>query len=529
MWLSWVRVLHTVDHRLRLSRSLLRAIENWGGNEAPETSNFVKGLPMSPPIQPEGEQADDTAKVMPQNICQNRGHLLSGEKTPLEKSVDSLGVSTVNEKEDVKDPQQNGVGTTSQPTEVKTSRQTVIPLPRQETTIEAQREERAMVLKLAKTLVEDFGRLPPAEEEWEDLRERGNNEGVTTVDHVERHYSTASATALPRETSSTKIANVTAEELNLEMGQNDACVEERIGTVAQEGGRLSCNSCREEIEKNADDSSDGDVDPIRKAEALKTEGSDAFGRGNFDAAQRAYSNALSTLDAAGFPAHFLNGTSSRIEGRSPSEANKLRGVLHRNRAAAMLRLFDRAMVSASTDSYETTTTNPNVGPSEACSVSEGPAANIDRCSISQNHSRLSIGSGGFPGHTSPSSIYAADADSEQRAIALLDQCEEDCLKAIEVNATDKKALFRLAKCREIRKRCRRGGMAAASSGSDTEQERRYFVLYLPPNLLPKVMHNNTSVFSSRCSRFSLYNRGIKMWLGELVLVLLLVESDETMM
>lgn len=480
MWLSWVRVLHTVDRRLRLSRSLLRAIEKWGGDEAPQT---VKGLPMSPPIQPEGEHANENGKDIPQNDCQNRGHLLSGNKTSLAKSVDSLTVSVVTEEGDVKDPQRNVVGATNQPIGVKTSGRTVIPWPRQETTIEAQREERAMVLKLAKTLVEDFGRLPPAKEEWEDLRERGKSEGITNGDHVERHNSTASATALPREISSTKNANLPVEELNSETGQSDACVEERSETVAKGREGLSCHGCYEKKE-NADDGRDGDVDPIRKAEALKTEGNDAFGRGDFEAAHRAYSNALGTLDAAGFPAPFLNSTSSSIEGGSPSEANELRGVLHRNRAAAMLRLFDRAMASASADSNETTTTNPNVDPSETCSVSEGSAVNIDGCSSSpQNRSRLSTrrgtASGGFPGHTSPSSTHTADADGEQRAIALLDQCEEDCLRAIEVNATDKKALFRLAKCQEIRKRCRRGGMAAACNGSDTVQERRYFVLRLP--------------------------------------------------
>lgn len=501
MWLSWVRALHTVDRRLRLSRSLLRAIENWGGDEAPRTSDLVKGLPtLLPPIQPGGEHANENTRNMPQNDCQNRGHLISGKKTPLanDKNVNSFGVSVVAEKEDVKNPQQNAVATTSHPTGVKTSGRMVIPWPQQETTIEAQREEHAMVLKLAKTLVEDFGRLPPAEEEWEDLRERGNSEGVTNCDHEEGNYSTAStpasATALLRETSGTKNANSTAEELDLEMGRNDTCLEERSETVAQGRESLSSNACPAE-KKKADDGSDAGVDaaqfpdPIRKAEALKAEGNDAFGRGNFEAAQRAYTNALSTLDAAEFPVPLLpslNNTSSRIEGRSPSEANKLRGVLHRNRAAVSLRLFYRATVSNSADSNKT------------CSVSEGPAANVDGCSSSpQNRSCLSTGreeaSDGFPGQSSSSSTNTENADVEQRAIALLDQCEEDCLRAIEVNATDKKALFRLAKCREIRRRCRRGGMATASSGSDTEQERRYYVL-LFPYLRPKVMLQFSRLF-----------------------------------
>ncbi|CAN0481854.1 unnamed protein product, partial [Ectocarpus sp. 8 AP-2014] len=41
MWLSWVRALHTVDGTLRLSRPLLRAIEEWAGKGGEREGNIA--------------------------------------------------------------------------------------------------------------------------------------------------------------------------------------------------------------------------------------------------------------------------------------------------------------------------------------------------------------------------------------------------------------------------------------------------------------------------------------------------------
>ena len=68
-----------------------------------------------------------------------------------------------------------------------------------------------------------------------------------------------------------------------------------------------------------------------------------------------------------------------------------------------------------------------------------------------------------------------EEEEEEKALVLLGQCERDCLSAIEIDAVDKKAHFRLARCREMRRRCRREGLAAAlGEEKDVEQERRYF-------------------------------------------------------
>lgn len=64
---------------------------------------------------------------------------------------------------------------------------------------------------------------------------------------------------------------------------------------------------------------------------------------------------------------------------------------------------------------------------------------------------------------------------ELQTFDLLARCEEDCLAAIAVDPGDKKACFRLAKCRDFQRRWRLRrdvGGAASVDGGDAEQDRR---------------------------------------------------------
>ena len=48
MWLSWVRALHTADGTLRLSRPLLRALEEWGGKGGEREGSEWGKVPWGP-------------------------------------------------------------------------------------------------------------------------------------------------------------------------------------------------------------------------------------------------------------------------------------------------------------------------------------------------------------------------------------------------------------------------------------------------------------------------------------------------
>ena len=225
----------------------------------------------------------------------------------------------------------------------------------------------------------------------------------------------------------------------------------------------------------------------KQAGALKIAGNESFRTKNFQAAYDAYTTALDALDAAGLvpppqplppstPPPSLVDNPPPKEERRLSEAAALRGILHRNRAAVALRMFESSSAAVAAGGGDTASSQPDGG------IARGAGDGDDALDKSADRrilhaTRTEAGSGRAGRRALPlgeeERRKEREEEEEEKALALLERCESDCLSAIEIDAADKKAHFRLARCREMRRRCRRQGLAAAlGEENGLEQERR---------------------------------------------------------
>ncbi|CAN0296867.1 unnamed protein product, partial [Ectocarpus sp. 13 AM-2016] len=222
--------------------------------------------------------------------------------------------------------------------------------------------------------------------------------------------------------------------------------------------------------------------PTRKALALKIKGNEAFGGGDMQAAMEAYTKALVILNGAATEARAFEGapknkttvttTTEELEA-SRAEATALSGVLHRNRAAVALRLFNsKAAAAAAAAGKERATEDnqKNEAAPRGGGVDGGIISSAAGCSQRQPSTHPTPPGrrrGVSPGRERRTQEETDDARrSLELSLALLEECESDCLRAIEVDSDDKKARLRLDKCRELRRRCYRGGLASASAGRE---------------------------------------------------------------
>lgn len=473
MWLSWVRALHTVDGTLRLSRPLFRAIEEWGGKGGEREGNIAWSERLPLPTLPHAKKPCGGGKAEGEGaIVVAKGEIVD---------VAAVGAAAVTEKAKMTpaavltekdsgaaaaaavegDGSSAGVGAPAGDLEAEMAAM-----------LQAERKERAEVLELSKKLVADFARFPPAEEEWE---------GVEEDDRGER-----SGGDLPLGGGAT--APAPTEEGRSSTAAGRGCCDDEARGSGDSGGREETSKAGRETRSSLP-SEAAEVAPeppptsvsTRKALALKIEGNEAFGEGDMQAAMEAYTAALGVLNGAATEARALEGapknkttvttTTEELEA-SRAEATALSGVLHRNRAAVALRLFNSKAAAAAASGKERATEDnqKNQAAPRGGGVDGGIISSAARCSQRQPSTHPTP-----PGRrrrVSPGRERRTQEETDdvrrslQLSLALLEECESDCLRAIEVDAGDKKARLRLDKCRELRRRCYRGGLASASAGRE---------------------------------------------------------------
>lgn len=514
MWLSWVRALHTVDGTLRLSRPLLRAIQDWGGKEGgraggwgQEPSVLPKSSQQPSPEQSKEGGAEDGVGVFIDSTTVKGGGKEDAEELVLKQGGVSL---TSNAEEDerkgnmgddvlmvedaisaVMGANGNASGCSKNTAVIQQSKEsreklTVVPLVEDEAAAlehdvmtKEECEERAGVEKLVEKLVADFSRFPPAEEEWGDLRKIAEEEDKETDTSSPKgrddpKSATPSGTAVPCGKMTVAPPRRRTEDGDEHARVDDSGRGDRDGSDYSGGGELSAsegddrNRCSAQVKNDATDEALSRA-PIRKAEALKAAGNEAFYEERFEAADEAFSAALDLLYAHALP---LPSPPSPLPlPETPPKAIKpiadaqcLRGILHRNRAAVALRLVGCASKYPRVESMATTTRDDGNKTSGAINGCETDDSVVDV----QDLQGLKRGSGTGEGHG-----RAAPSDRQggkRSTLALLERCESDCLSAIELDALDKKAHFRLARCREMRRRCCKGEVAASVQGEGAEHK-----------------------------------------------------------
>ncbi|CAN0565746.1 unnamed protein product, partial [Ectocarpus sp. 12 AP-2014] len=479
MWLSWVRALHTVDGALRLSRPLLRAIEEWGGKGGEREGNIAwsdERLPLTTLPQ--------TKKPCGDGKAEGEGAIVAAKGEIVD--VVALGAAAVSEKGKItpatvlvaeKDSGAAAAEAAAEGHGSSTGGRAPAGDLEAETTamIQAERKERAEVLELSKKLVVDFARFPPAEQEWEGVEEDG---GERSGGDLPRGGGTAGPAPTEEGRSSTAAGR-------------GRCDDEARGS-GESGGRDETSEADGETRSSLpSEAAEAAPEPpptsasTRKALALKIEGNEAFGEGDMQAAMEAYTKALGVLNRAATEARTLEGapknkttvttTTEELE-TSRAEASALSGILHRNRAAVALRLFNSkaaaaaAAAAASGKERATEENQKNEAAPRGGGIDGGIISSAAGCSQRQpsTHptppSRRRRVSPGRERRTQEETDAARR--SLELSLALLEECESDCLRAIEVDASDKKARLRLDKCRELRRRCYRGGLASASAGRE---------------------------------------------------------------
>lgn len=444
MWLSWVRKLHTADGTLRLSKALFHAIETWGGDCTGVESSFGSdrrgGWGEGPWVV---ESAGCATEVAAKDECGLYASSGSGtsDHTPAKAAVGAAadaGTAIESVARNNREPryQTDAIG-----------EQDKISLMNR-----GERVEWEQVAELAKTLVKDFGRFPCADDECSGVR----TELLTDDERNTRNEKAGSGQKTTSELSAVYIR------LNDRPVSNGSS-EDQQGEAIVSG---------EEVDS-------GFSLAVQKAEELKARGNEAFRAGNLDAARVAYSAALGVLsEVADTHAAHAAGLAGTIAGsgevevgdgnekkRKREEYSTLRGVLHRNRAAVLLRLFDRVV-----ETLEKTCTgrkSSTVGRESREAAIELENA-VKRAVDDDYTDHKSVAAGGVAGSDATETAGRKEKTNEEVGVGspsspaslllpLLAQCETDCLGAIEVDPTDKKAMFRLAKCRDLRRqeRCRR--------------------------------------------------------------------------
>lgn len=415
---------------LRLSKTLFKAIEGWGGErgeKGSEHSGGSRGWGNGPwEMDTPEKETEDTAEGSESAAVTRSGQScdsVRGEPVPTATGVasfvvrgnDSHHLRAKTETSAVVDVQTKHKRTSNADNDSE----------RQESTKEREQSEWEQVVKLSNTLVNDFGRLPFARENWEEVHAIPiTGGGESDVGKGEDSYD-ASLNDLPG-ISDTGISTTTA-------------VSNTNGT-----GHLA----------DAGNTFGGRMDSLlsavtKKAEELRAQGNDKFRTGNIDESLCAFSLALDVLkQAESHPSDTIGLTGSiggaKIDqeghGRKQEQVcSTLRGVLHRNRAAVLLRMFDR--MAEAPGQVQNEVKSPKVKDSPE----DFQEANLGIPSVTDGHVYI---------HRQKVVYTSSDKGTEGERVKvtstqLLEQCEADCLRALEVDATDKKARFRLVRCREL--------------------------------------------------------------------------------
>ena len=519
MWLSWVRALHTADGTLRLSRPLFRAIEEWAGKEgereAHETGQPVPTLPDRKQL-PRGDGAEDgggatprerkpgvvapssdgaatgcapeTAPQEPHASEALNGEALNGagegrgeERKP--ETADKAAAAAAAAADGGDTREGDGASTEGRPS--------ADGLEAEEMMLEAEREERAKVLELVGRLVADFGRFPPAEQDWEGVEE-GSKKGERDGQREEKSAEEGRA-AVGQACDGAPSSGETGAGAGGETGNTGKPTSGEKGPSTEGGGggggRGNDDGTAggdEAHTRGPDESSHGDTPEAllsastRKALALKVEGNESFGKGRVEEARDKYTDALGILDAAAgsapsrSPARNETSEDSTSWEAATAEAAALRGVLHRNRAAVALRLFEsKAAAAAATAAAAAKGEKPTAAtkpflPRKSSFSGDSSSDRREEDSAAGGPAR---GDDNGAPRTGQEALRQADEKAGARlalesSLALLEGCESDCLKAMEVDNGDKKARLRLDKCRDLRRRCYRGGLASAAAGKE---------------------------------------------------------------
>lgn len=479
MWLSWVRALHTVDGTLRLSRPLLRAIEEWAGREGgPEgRRGWVKEqwVPTLPGMQ---QQQQQSQTVGGDAALEKYSKSKTASSADVEKGPGLTPEMAPHDKEH--NVGQQGTVSGAATVGAVSGRAPSSDLGAEAMMLEAEREEREKVLELVGKLVADFGRFPPAEQEWEEVQDGGGTDGREPLqgdDGGEKgEYQGCENTrdSGNGEGDHRGAVSERGSPNNPPRGKEDQAPTTTGGTGSHSnGGEVAHREkARDDCTSSSRDTSETSLTTsTRKALALKLEGNESFKQGHVEQARKKYTAALGILDSAGGEASTEAPWQCKTSANKPGEVSRtgaavLRGVLHRNRAAVALRLFESkatAAVAARDEKAATAhqkgstgggTGGTNTGSCDRQQAENGPASGEG------NQALLSGGAG--------EGRQVKEAESTrlvlESSLALLEDCESDCLKAIEVDAGDKKARLRLERCRDLRRRCYRGGLAAAAAG-----------------------------------------------------------------
>ena len=494
MWLSWVRALHTADGTLRLSRPLLRAIEEWGGKESgPESGRgWDKGqwVPTLPVMQQQQQQQQQRLPAVaedgaPGKESEPETGLGEADKepgfTPEMMASDNSGK---NEGQRGNAPGAAAVAA-SAASATASGRAPASDLEAEAMMLKAEREERKKVLELVGRLVADFGRFPPAEQEWEEVKDGGQGEATRELAQGGEGGAVVGSGngGDGREDADSENGGLNKSPSGEEGKPSNVGGGGRGGDRGDSGPVL----CPEEARYDGDCASAGrgataDTSPsasARKALALKVEGNESYKQGRLEEATEKYTTALGVLDAAAgaasseAPSQQRKASANTPGDASEAEAAVLRGVLHRNRAAVALRLFEvkaaaAAAAAAARDGKATEARQKgSTGGVNGGNYTGGGAGGRQQGSAGSEPA-LGEGDQALPSNKGegPPATTENTRPALESSLALLEECESDCLKAIEVDAGDKKARLRLDRCRDLRRRCYRGGLAAVAAGRD---------------------------------------------------------------
>ncbi|CAM9952108.1 unnamed protein product, partial [Ectocarpus sp. 8 AP-2014] len=479
MWLSWVRALHTVDGTLRLSRPLLRAIEEWAGKGDEREGNIAWSERLPLPDLPHAKKPCGGGKAEGEGtIVVAKGEIVDvaavgaaaatekGKMTPAAVLADKDSGAAAAAAAAAVEGNGSSAGGGAPGGDLETETAAMI---------QAERKERAEALELSKKLVTDFARFPPAEQEWE---------GVEEDDGGER-----SGGDLPR--GGGAVGSAPTEEGGSSTAAGRGCCDDEARGSGDSGGREETSEASGETRSSLPfEAAEVAPEPpptsvsTRKALALKVEGNEAFGEGDMQAAMEAYTKALGVLNGAATEARALEGapkkkttvttTTEELEA-SRAEATALSGVLHRNRAAVALCLFNSkaaaaAAAAAAGNERDAEDSQKGEAAPRGGGVDDGIISSAAGCSQRQPSTHPTP-----PGRrrrVSPGRERRTQEETDdvrrslELSLTLLEECESDCLRAIEIDAGDKKARLRLDKCRELRRRCYRGGLASASAGRE---------------------------------------------------------------
>lgn len=483
MWLSWVRALHTADGTLRLSRPLLRAIEEWAGKESEaevgrrwDKGQWIPTLPgmqqqQSPAVGGDGEAGDDSETDTASAGVEVKPDFTREVVRAEDETSPTGGEARQGENEG---QQRTGSGTAAVAT--VSGRAPASDLEAEAMMLKAEREEREKVLELVGKLVADFGRFPPAEEEWEEVKDdpekddhepsQGNERGTAIDQGCEGACNSVNDGDIRGGAENKSGKRDQPPVIGGPSGVGDGGETPRPEKARDDGGDCT-TSGSDALETSL-------LASTRKALALKVEGNESYGKGGLEEARGKYTAALGILDAAAGaspPRMPLKSKTSvkKLEQVSRTEADALRGVLHRNRAAVALRLFESKATAAAAARDGKVPAAGQKGSTEG-GIDAPNTGSGDR---PQASSVTEPAPGGWNRGTSPGKGAGREAKEVgstrlalESSLALLEECKSDCLKAIEVDAGDTKARLRLERCRDLRRRCYRGGLVAAAAGRE---------------------------------------------------------------